>query len=200
MRLTGDYLFKLDRDIYARASAGMLERAYGGVSGEVLWKPAEQNWGVGAELNWVAQRDTYSWFGFGEYDYESVMGHASLYWDTGFYGLEAQVDAGRYLAGDWGATLSVQRIFSNGWAIGGYVTRTDVSEDEFGEGSYDKGILVTIPLRWATPFETRQTISGDVRSLSSDGGAQLNIANRLYPTIRRLQKPRLEENWGAFWE
>ena len=80
------------------------------------------------------------------------------------------------------------------------MTRTDVTEDEFGEGSYDKGILVTIPLRWATPFETRQTISGDVRSLSSDGGAQLNIANRLYPTIRRLQKPRLEENWGAFWE
>ena len=200
LRLTADYLFKLDRDIYARASAGMLERAYGGVSGEVLWKPAEQNWGIGAELNWVAQRDTYSWFGFGEYDYDVVMGHASLYWDTGFYGLEAQVDAGRYLAGDWGATLSVQRIFSNGWAIGGYVTRTDVTEDEFGEGSYDKGILVTIPLRWATPFETRQTISGDVRSLSSDGGAQLYIANRLYPTIRRLQKPRLEENWGAFWE
>ena len=49
----------------------MLERAFGGVSGEVLWKPVEQNWGVGAELNWVAQRDTYSWFGFGEYDYES---------------------------------------------------------------------------------------------------------------------------------
>ena len=200
MRLTGDYLFKLDRDIYARASAGMLERAYGGVSTEVLWKPAEQNWGVGAELNWVAQRDTYSLFGFGEYDYDVVMGHASLYWDTGWYGLEAQLDAGRYLAGDWGATLSVQRMFSNGWSIGGYVTRTDVSEDEFGEGSYDKGILVSIPLRWATPFETRQTISGDVRSLSSDGGAQLNIANRLYPTIRRLQKPRLEENWGAFWE
>ena len=200
IRLTGDYLFKLDRDIYARASAGMLERAYGGVSTEVLWKPAEQNWGLGAELNWVAQRDTYSMFGFGEYDYDVVMGHASLYWDTGWYGLEAQLDAGRYLAGDWGATLSVQRLFSNGWAVGAYVTRTDVSEDDFGEGSYDKGVLVTIPLRWATPFETRQTISGDVRSLSSDGGAQLNIANRLYPTIRRLQKPRLEESWGAFWE
>jgi hypothetical protein len=200
IRLTGDYLTKVNRDTYVRASAGMLERAFAGVSGEVLWKPAEQNWGLGAEVNWVAQRDTDSWFGFGEYDYDVVMGHATLYWDTGWYGLEAELDAGRYLAGDWGATLSVQRIFSNGWAVGAYATRTDISEDEFGEGSYDKGILVTIPLRWATPFETRQTISGDVRSLSSDGGAQLNIANRLYPTIRRLQKPRLEESWGSFWE
>ena len=66
----------------------MLERAFGGVSSEVLWKPVEQNWGLGAELNWVAQRDSYSWFGFGEYDYDVVMGHASLYWDTGWYGLE----------------------------------------------------------------------------------------------------------------
>ena len=57
----------------------------------------------------MAQRDSYSPFGFGEYDYDVVMGHASLYWDTGWYGLEAQLDAGRYLAGDWGATLSVQR-------------------------------------------------------------------------------------------
>ena len=130
----------------------------------------------------------------------SVMGHASLYWDTGFYGLEAQVDAGRYLAGDWGATLSVQRIFSNGWAIGGYVTRTDVTEDEFGEGSYDKGILVTIPLRWATPFETRQTISGDVRSLVE---RRWRAALHRQPALSddpAAEKPRLEENWGAFWE
>ena len=57
LRLTADYLFKLDRDIYARASAGMLERAFGGVSGEVLWKPAWQNWGYrrGTELGGAAR-------------------------------------------------------------------------------------------------------------------------------------------------
>jgi hypothetical protein len=200
MRLTGDYLFKLNRETYGRVSLGMIERAFGGASTEVLWKPVDQDWGLGAELNWVAQRDSYSWFGFGEYDYDVVMGHASLYWDTGWYGLEVQLDAGRYLAGDWGGTLSVQRIFSNGWAIGAYVTRTDVSAEEFGEGSYDKGILLTVPLRWATPFETRQAIQGDLRSLGSNAGAQLNVANRLYPTIRNMSERRLEESWGTFWE
>ena len=33
------------------------------------------------------------------------------------------------------------------FAIGAFVTRTDVSEEDFGEGSYDKGILLTVPLR-----------------------------------------------------
>jgi hypothetical protein len=199
MRLTGDYLFKLNENTYARASLGYLERSFAGVSTEVLWKPVAQNWGVGAELNYVWQRD-FEGLGFGYYDYDVVMGHASLYWDTGWYGLEAQVDAGRYLAGDWGGTFTVRRQFSNGWMVGAFFTKTNVSSEDFGEGSFDKGILLTIPLRWTTPFETRQEINGDLRSLSSNGGAQLNIANRLYPTVRDFDKARLERSWGDFWQ
>jgi hypothetical protein len=199
MRLTGDYLFKLNPDTYGRASLGYIERAFAGISTEVLWKPVEQNWGLGAELNYVWQRD-FEGLGFGYYDYDVVMGHASVYWDTKWYGIEAQVDLGRYLAGDWGGTLTLTRQFANGWEIGAYVTKTNVSSEEFGEGSYDKGILLTIPLRWSTPFETRQEINGDLRSLGSNGGAQLNVANRLYPTVRNLDKRRLERSWGQFWQ
>lgn len=200
VRLTGDYLFKINRDTYARASAGILERAFAGVSGEVLWKPVDQDWGLGVELNYVAQRDFDSPFGFGHYDYDVVTGHASLYWNTGWKGIETQLDAGRYLAGDWGATLGVSRRFANGWAVGAYVTKTDVSDEDFGEGSFDKGLTLSIPLRWSTPFETRQTIDGDLRSLSSDGGARLDIQNRLYPIVRDLDRSHLEQNWGAFWQ
>ena len=73
-----------------------------------------QRWGLGADLNWVAQRDYDDPFGFDYYDYDVVTGHASLYWDTGYYGLEAQIDAGRYLAGDWGSTFTLTRRFPNG--------------------------------------------------------------------------------------
>src|SRR5690606_35780822 len=107
---TVDYLFKLNEDTYARASAGYLVRMYAGVSGEILWKPVEQNWGVGLELNYVAQRD-FDGLGFGYYDYRVATGHASLYWDTGFKDFEVIASAGRYLAGDWGGTLEVSRRF-----------------------------------------------------------------------------------------
>jgi hypothetical protein len=198
MRLTGDYLFKINPDTYGRASAGYLERQFAGVSGEVLWKPVEQTWGLGLELNYVAQREPESFSGFT--GYEVATGHATVYWNTGWYGIETSLSAGRYLAGDWGGTFAVERRFRNGWAAGAYVTRTDVSADDFGEGSFDKGITLSIPLRWTTPFETQQTISGDLRSLSSDGGAQLDIANRLYPIVRDLDRAHLEQNWGAFWQ
>ncbi|MFT3974276.1 MAG: YjbH domain-containing protein [Amaricoccus sp.] len=200
VRLTGDYLFKLNPDTYGRVSAGLLERQFGGISGEVLWKPVNQNWGLGAELNYVKQRDFDSPFGFGHYDYDVVMGGASLYWNTGFEGIETQLYAGRYLAGDWGATLSVARRFANGWSVGAFVTKTDVTEDEFGEGSFDKGLTISIPLRWSTPFETRQSIDGDLRSLASNGGATLDIENRLYPIVRDMDRDHLEQNWGSFWQ
>jgi len=200
VRLSGDYLFKLNNDTYARASAGILERSFAGVDGEVLWKPVDQNWGLGAEVAWVAQRDFDSPFGFGYYDYDVVTGHATLYWDTGWKGVEAQFSAGRYLAGDWGGTVAVQRTFANGWSVGAYATKTDVTEDEFGEGSFAKGLTLSIPLRWSTPFETRQTVSGNLSSLANNGGAFLNIQNRLWPIIRDTDRSHLEQNWGSFWQ
>ena len=199
-QLTADYLFKLNRDTYGRATVGLIERMFGGVSGEVLWKPVDQNWGLGAELNYVMQRDFDDPFGFGYYDYDVVMGLASLYWETGFYGLEAQFSAGRYLAGDYGGTVNITRRFPNGWAVGAYFTLTDVTEEDFGEGSFDKGVTLEIPFRWTVPFETKTNNSIGLTSVSRDGGANLNVSNRLWPTIRDYDRYNLGRSWGTFWQ
>lgn len=199
-QLTADYLFKLDRDLYGRASVGLIERMFGGVSGEILWKPAEQSWGVGAELNWVAQRDFDDAFGFGYYDYNVVMGLASVYWETGYYGLETQFSAGRYLAGDWGGTVNLTRRFANGWAVGAYFTLTDVTSEDFGEGSFDKGVTLEIPFRWTVPFETKTNNSIGLTSVSRDGGANLDVSNRLYPIVRDYDRYHLRQSWGTFWQ
>lgn len=197
-RLTGDYVTKLAPDVYGRVSAGLLERMFGGVSAEVLWKPVDQSWGLGGEINWVKQRDFDQLFTFRDYDI--VTGHASVYWDTGWHGVGAQVDAGRYLAGDWGATLTMKRRFANGWEFGGFFTLTDVPFDEFGEGSFDKGLFLTIPFNWFLPYESRSEFSTVLRPLSRDGGQRLNVANRLYPMVEDMDRAGLRDNWEGFWE
>ncbi|WP_162683208.1 YjbH domain-containing protein [Rhodobacteraceae bacterium DSL-40] len=199
-QLSVDYLFKLNENTYGRVSAGQLERMFGGVGGEVLWKPADQSWGLGLDLNYVAQRDYYSPFGFGYYDYQVATGQASFYWDTGYYGLEAEIDAGRYLAGDWGGSFRLTRRFANGWAVGAYFTLTDVTAEEFGEGSFDKGVTIEIPFRWTVPFETKSRNSVSLTSISRDGGARLDLTNRLYPIVRDYDRGHLKQNWGSFWQ
>jgi len=197
-RLTGDYVTKLDDAVYGRVSAGLIERMFAGVSGEVLWKPANQSWGVGAEVNYARQRDFDTLFTF--QDYDVVTGHASLYWDLPIYDISAQLDAGRYLAGDYGGTITLKRRFDNGWEIGGFATFTDVRFDEFGEGSFDKGLFLKIPLNWAVPYETRSAFTTTIRPLTRDGGQRLDVANRLYGIVEGQDRKGLRRDWGTVWQ
>jgi hypothetical protein len=194
--LTAAYYFKPGRDLYGRVTAGYLERMFGGLSSELLWKRNDSPFALGVEVNYARQRDFDQLFGF--QDYDVATGHVSGYLEMG-NGFHAQVDAGRYLARDWGATLTLDREFRNGWKIGAFATLTDVSFDEFGEGSFDKGIRITIPISWLTGEPNKTAYTTTIRPLQRDGGARLDVDGRLYDRVRPLQKPALEEGWGRFW-
>lgn len=194
--LSAAYYFKPGRDVYGRVSAGLLERMYGGVSTELLWKQSDSPFALGIEVNYVKQRDFDQGFDFR--GYEVATGHVSAYWDLG-NGFHAQVDAGRYLARDWGATVAVDREFNNGWKIGAFATLTDVPYSTFGEGSFDKGLRITIPVSWLTGEPNKAAYSTTIRSVTRDGGARLDIGGRLYEWVRPLQKPALRDGWGRFW-
>jgi hypothetical protein len=190
------YYFRPGKDLYGRVTAGYLERMFGGVSGELLWKPVQSPFGVGAEINYVKQRDFDQMLGF--QDYSVVTGHLSGYWNLG-NGYQAQVDVGRYLAGDTGATFTVDRTFANGWKVGAFATFTNVSFEDFGEGSFDKGLRFTIPLDFFLGTPTRRTLSTTLRPLTRDGGARLNVDGRLFETVTNDQGLDLTQGWDRFW-
>ncbi|WP_158585689.1 YjbH domain-containing protein [Pseudooceanicola sediminis] len=195
--LQADYFFRPGTDLYGRVTLGYLEEMYGGLSGEVLWKPVSGPLALGAEVNYVAKRDPDDLFGFA--DYEVATGHLSAYYDFGD-GYLGQVDAGRYLAGDWGTTLSMERQFANGISIGAYVTFTDVSAEDFGSGDFDKGIRVSVPLDFLLGKPTPRDLATTVRPFNGDGGARVQISTRLYDEVRRGQAGTLQRSWGSFWK
>jgi hypothetical protein len=116
---------------------------------------------------------------------------------NGFHG---QVDVGRYLAGDWGTTLTLDREFKNGWKVGAFATFTDVSFDDFGEGSFDKGLRFEIPISTVTGQPNSDTLKYTMRPVQRDGGARLAVSDRLYETVRELHTPQLNDGWGRFWK
>ena len=182
------------RNIYTRLSGGYLERMFGGMSGEVLWRPIDSKLALGAELNYVAQRNTDQRLGFDEYDYRVLTGHVSAYYEFG-EGYLAQLDAGRYLAGDIGATFTLAREFDSGWRIGAFATLTDMSAEDFGEGSFDKGINLTIPLNWLTGYSSRKVYSTTIRPVTRDGGARLAVNGRLNALVRDYHTKRMDAQW-----
>ena len=111
----------------------------------------------------------------------------------------SQLDAGRYLAGDWGATIALDREFGNGWKVGAFATLTDVPFDTFGEGSFDKGIRITVPVSWLLGEPSKSSVNTTIRPILRDGGARLGVRGRLYERVRPVQKPALQDGWGRFW-
>ena len=195
--LTLAYYSKPSPDLYGRVTVGYLERMFGGVSAELLWKQVDKPYALGVEVNYVKQRDFNQLLGF--QDYSVVTGHVSGYYAFA-NGFQAQLDVGRYLAGDFGATLSVDREFSNGWKVGAFATLTDVPFDDFGEGSFDKGIKIEIPFAWALGKQTRKAYKTTIRPIVRDGGARVDVDGRLYDTVREYHANDLDAKWGRFWK
>jgi len=163
---------------YASVYAGLLESMYGGVGAEWLYRPFGRSWSFGVDINHVQQRGFRQDFSFR--DYRVTTGHATLNWDTGWNDVHLKLQAGRYLAGDHGATLDISRTFRNGTSIGAWATLTDVPFAVFGEGSFDKGIYIRIPFDAMLPISTSGVANLSWQPLTRDGGARLNRSDTLF--------------------
>ena len=168
---------QLDKDLYGMVYGGYLESMFAGVGGEVLFRPTGERWSVGADLNYVRQREFDQDFGLR--DYSVVTGHVTGYTDLP-YDMLAAVSVGRYLAGDWGGTMDISREFSNGVRVGAWATITTASSAEYGEGSFDKGLYLSIPFDEMMSMSTMRRANLVWAPLTRDGGARLNRGYQLH--------------------
>ena len=130
--------------------------------------------------------------------YSTVIG-------TVYYDLQrdwsVKLDAGKYLAGDFGTTFSLSRTFNNGWEIGAFATLTDVDFSTFGEGSFDKGITLKVPLSWFTGKKSQSHRKTLIRPITGDGGARLMLEDDkyLYDQIIRYDQKSFKDNWSRVY-
>ncbi len=180
---------RIDDDWYAMGYGGLLETMYAGVGGEVLYRPFDADMALGLDMNWVRQRDFDQ--GFGLRDYATWTGHLTAYWETGIEDTLAKVSVGRYLAGDLGATFDLSREFDSGVRLGAWATFTDAGSD-YGEGSFDKGIYLSLPFDAFFVNSSRQRANIAWQPLTRDGGARLGRRFGLYGLTR-------ERDMGHYW-
>lgn len=169
------------------AYAGMLESMFAGVGGEYLYRPVGSRVAVGIDINKVQQRTFDQKFSLRSYRVNT--GHLTLYWDTGFHDLMLSASAGQYLAGDRGGTLNVSRMFHNGVSVGAYASKTNVSAQQFGEGSFDKGIYLNIPFDVMLPRSGPSSAVIVYAPLLRDGGAKLGKRYNLHD-LTTVRDPR----------
>ncbi len=160
-------------------TGGILEDMFSGYGIEYLNFKPNNNFSFGMELFSVKKRD-YNW-GFGHLDYENTTLTANFYYrNYGLIPFDMKISAGEYLAGDVGTTLELSRKFSNGVSFGVFATFTDVTTEQYGEGSFDKGIFFNIPI-------FGNSIAYTWRPLTKDPGAKLVRRNNLNDLLVRFK-------------
>jgi hypothetical protein len=160
-------------------TAGILEDMFSGYGTEYLYFRPNTNYSFGLELFNVKKRD-YEW-GFGHLDYENITATANFYYrNYGTIPFDMKISAGEYLAGDVGSTIEFSRTFRGGVRFGAFATFTDVSANDFGEGSFDKGIFFNIPIYG-------NLINYTWRPLTKDPGAKLLRHHNLHDLLVRFK-------------
>ncbi|MBR9873092.1 MAG: YjbH domain-containing protein [Vibrionaceae bacterium] len=181
-----EYSDSVDQQFYA----GYLESMFAGVGTELLYRPQGSNWAIGADVNLISQRDPQSYFGVYTDKWQNIpeYGRPFQVIDKGFTGFVSgyyfpqweflsdtmfQLDVGQFLGGDKGAQLNFAKQFKSGVIAGVFASVSDLSADEFGEGSFTKGFYISIPYDIMTVKPSNNRANFSWQPLTRDGGQKL---------------------------
>ncbi|MDB4661737.1 YjbH domain-containing protein [Gammaproteobacteria bacterium] len=174
-----DYHYSHNKHNHFMLTGGILEDMFSGYGFEYLYFKPNTNYSIGFEVFNVQKRD-YDW-GFGYLDYKNTTYSANFYYrNYGSIPFDMKLSVGEYIAGDKGSTIEFSRRFKSGVNFGVFASFTDVSTEDFGEGSFDKGIFFNIPIYG-------NFINYTWRPLTKDPAAKLNRRNSLHDLLVRFR-------------
>ena len=193
-----DRFFKFGDDFYAKLTAGYVENMHAAVGGEVLYRPFFRNFAIGAEA-WQTKQRAYD-MGFGFLDYETVTGFINLYYKEPKTQVLFAIRGGRFLAKDSGINFDFSRRFKSGAKMGVFFSLTDISEFEFGEGSFDKGFYFFIPVESFFDKYSKGSVGLGLRPLTRDGAASLKHTHTLYGVTEQGQFININRDWDDLYD
>tara|TARA_B110001450_G_scaffold256404_1_gene286775 strand:+ start:3565 stop:5700 length:2136 start_codon:yes stop_codon:yes gene_type:complete len=197
-RMQLSYFGKYRDSLYYKFSGGILERMFSGYGAEFLYKPLSSNLAIGFEA-WQVQKRAFDG-GFGLLDYRTVTGHLTAYYHEPRSHILLAVSGGRYLAKDSGVTFDFSRQFKSGLTVGSFFSLTDISAEEFGEGSFDKGFYFFIPLDILSDRYFKRNFGWGVTPLTRDGAQSLSHAFPLWGVTYNQNRHLIDRNLVNFYD
>ena len=197
-RMQLNYFKNPMQDLYFKFSAGIFESMFAGAGFEALYRPFSGNAAIGLDAWRVRQRGFDQMFNFR--DYETSTGHLTFYYREPSSNVHFKLIGGKYLAQDSGITLDISREFYNGFQIGVFASKTDISKVEFGEGSFDKGFYWWMPVDLFFGDYRKQTTGWGLRPLTRDGAQRLVQGYPLWGVTDYADRKSIIDHWSDFYD
>ena len=196
-QLNSSFSHSLTPDLHFISSVGYLEEFYAGLGGEILYRPFDKRYAVGAELWQSFRRDPNSLLNLNLNGDHILSGHVNGWYHLPRYDATVRASVGRYLAGDVGGDVTLTKNFKNGSKIEGFVTLTDQADlDPLGDiNAAYSGVRLQVPLGGFPYILQNSTANVIFEPLGRDTGQRIRKPHALYETTSAFSKDHMAQHW-----
>ena len=188
-RLQIDQIFRLTDRFFSRASIGYFETMYAGIGGEALYFIGDGKIALGFEGDWGKKRYPKKLFKLMDVDRHTILGSVYYYYPNMEITFKTQY--GRFLAGDAGWKIDINRRYKTGAVLGVFLTYTDtdnINQPDFNDNYNNKGFYLSLPIRMFYTKDSTKALHYNISPWTRDVGQTIphlkdlyNIAGDLMP-------------------
>lgn len=186
---------------YTRIAVGLLEIEYGGTGVEWLYYPVNSSWAVGMDFAVLKKRtpDSYGFTSFVRklkglkphwYRFVGSQYFLNLYYDWKCSSVLFKINAGKFLADDFGARFEISRYFPSGLQVGFWYTLTNGNDKINGQTYFDKGVFFSMPLDIVYTKSSRSRWGYGMSPYLRDVGARAYTGTELYDFINQQRQDK----------
>lgn len=186
-------------DLHFAATAGYLEEMYAGIGGEILYRPFESPFAIGAEVWNVYKRDGMSTLALGLRGDDAWTGHVNMFYDIPDTDITTFAKVGKFIGGDVGATAGMETQFDSGLRVKGYITATNSGDkDVFGaDRNIIGGLQIAMPLGDLRFIPEGSAAKANIAPIGRDDGQIIDKPTSLYDATEPMSYRHLGRNWQA---
>ena len=184
-------------DFHMAITAGFLEEMYAGYGGEVLYRPFQSPFAIGAEAWNVYLRDPTMPLAAAFIPGDHFTGHVNLFYDIPDTDITAFTKIGKFIGGDSGVSFGAQTQLNNGLKAKAFINITDMdSKDVFdSDRNVYAGMNVSIPLGSLKFVPQGSEARINMEPIGRNDGATLDKPVSLYEVTEPTSYRRLGRSW-----
>ena len=185
-------------DFHMAVTAGFLEEMYAGYGGEVLYRPFDSPFSIGAEAWEVYKRDPSmplaAAFIPGQHYF---TGHVNMFYDIPDTDITAFAKIGKFIGGDEGVSTGAQAQFANGMKAKAFVNVTGAdNKDVFNsDRNVYAGLHLSLPLGNLKFIPQGSEARVKVEPIGRDDAAIIDKPVSLYDVTEPMSYRRLGRSW-----
>lgn len=197
-RLIFNQVFRFSDRLFSRVSLGYFDIMYAGIGGEGLYFLGDGKMALGIEGDWVKKRYPNKRFKLMDVERYTILGNAYYYYSGLDMTLKTQF--GRFLAGDVGWKIDINRRYQTGAILGLFVAFTDTSninQPSFNDDYNHKGVYLRVPVRMFYNHDSNRTFNYGISPWTRDVGQTVFHWKDLFGLVGDLMPARFKDESGA---